>query len=246
MAVNREVLLKELVDETCEGRRLTKLELQALFDKWTKLGTSNMRNIISEERSKARGHGEWESDFFKLKRHSMYDFIHDSVLPRQGREKIIYIFKMSTCRVASGVDLVRRMQPWGDLQFEWVMYDHVKRIDGWTTLGIHVYDLEYRKVMTIVVYDMRCEAQDAQMRMWQSLLEVMELHGYTNINFKGFMADSAQANFNAVRIVFGFEDPKVPMVNWERTFQFHWKMALERYTKQLIKPKLQSQHIKLC
>ena len=79
--------------------------------------------------------------------------------------------------------------------------------------------------------------------MWRSLLQVMEAHGYSNITFKGFMADSAQANFNAVRIVFGSGDPKIPMENRERTCQFHWKMALERHTKQLIKPELQARHI---
>ena len=59
MVVTRDVLLKELVDESCEGRKLFELELHALFDKWAKLGTSNMQNIISEERSRStRAHGE--------------------------------------------------------------------------------------------------------------------------------------------------------------------------------------------
>ena len=110
MAVTRDVLLKELVDELYEGRKLSELELHALFDKWGKLGTPNMRNIILEERSRStRAHGEWESDFFRLKKHLTYDYIHDNSLRGQGREKIVYIFKMSTCRVASGVDIVKRM-----------------------------------------------------------------------------------------------------------------------------------------
>ena len=97
------------------------------------------------------------------------------------------------------------------------MHDHVKRMEGWTTMGIHVYDPEFWKVVTIAICDMQCEAQDAQVQMWQSLLQVMEVHGYSNITFKGFMADSAQANFNAIRIVFGSGDPKVPMENQEQT-----------------------------
>ena len=110
MAVTRDVLLKELVDESCEGCKLSELELRALFDKWAKLGTPNMRNIISEERSRStRAHGEWESDFFRLKRHLTYDYIHDNSLPGQGREKIVYIFKISTCGVASRVDIVKKM-----------------------------------------------------------------------------------------------------------------------------------------
>ena len=161
-----------------------------------------MWNIILEERSRStRAHGEWDSDFFRLKRHSTYDYIHDNSLPGQGQEKIVYIFKMSTCGVASGVDIVKRMQPRGDLQYEWVMYDHIKRMVGWTTMGIHIYDPEFRKVVTIAVSDMQCEAQDAQVQMWQSLLQVIEAHGYFNITFKGFMADSAQTDFNAKRIV---------------------------------------------
>ena len=102
-----------------------------------------MRNIISEERLRTRAHEEWKSDFFRLKRHSTYDYIHDNSLLGQGREKIVYIFKMSTCGVASGPDIVKRMQPGGDLQYEWVMYDYVKRMEGWTTMGIHVYDPEF-------------------------------------------------------------------------------------------------------
>ena len=51
-------------------------------------------------------------------------------------------------------------------------------------MGIHIYDPKFRKVVTIAVCDMQCEAQDAQVQMWQSLLEVMEDHGYSNINFK--------------------------------------------------------------
>ena len=35
------------------------------------------------------------------------------------------------------------------------------------------------------------------------------------------MADSAQANWNAVRIVYGGGDPTVPMENCERTCLFH-------------------------
>ena len=63
--------------------------------------------------------------------------------------------------------------------------------------------------------------------MWQSLLQIIKVHRCTNVKFKDFMADSAQVNFNDVRIVFGFSDPKVCMENRERTCQSHWKMALE-------------------
>jgi hypothetical protein len=113
-------------------------------------------------------------------------------------------------------------------------------------MGIHIYDPDYRKVMTITVCNMQSEVADVQERVWLSLLNVLDKNGVTKVNFKGFMCDSVQANFNAVRVLFGSRDPKVPMVNTERTCLFHWKMALERHTKQLTKPELQSEHIRLC
>ena len=59
MAVTKDVLLKELVNESYEGRKLSDLELHALFDKWAKLRTPNMQNIILKERSRStRAHGE--------------------------------------------------------------------------------------------------------------------------------------------------------------------------------------------
>ena len=34
--------------------------------------------------------------------------------------------------------------------------------------------------------------------MWISMLALLRCHGIENVNFKGFMADSAEANFNAI------------------------------------------------
>ena len=67
-----------------------------------------------------------------------------------------------------------------------------------------------------------------------------------NFNFKGFMYDSEQANFNAVRVIFGYGDPTISMENRERTCLFHWKMALERHTKQLTRSDLQAEDIRFC
>ena len=67
-----------------------------------------------------------------------------------------------------------------------------------------------------------------------------------DIQFKGFMADSAQANWNAVQIVYGGGDPTVPMEEWERTCLFHWMQSLEKHTKADIRGDLQEQHRQLC
>ena len=53
------------------------------------------------------------------------------------------------------------------------------------------------------------------------MLNVMDKGGVSNINFKGFMCNSAQANFNAMRVLFGSGDPKVPIENRERTCLFY-------------------------
>lgn len=82
--------------------------------------------------------------------------------------------------------------------------------------------------------------------MWLSVLNILEKHGVTNVNFKGFMVDSAQTNINAVRSIFGLVNSKEPMEGKERSCQFHWAMALDQYTKQIIKPELQQVYLKLC
>jgi hypothetical protein len=67
-----------------------------------------------------------------------------------------------------------------------------------------------------------------------------------NVNFKGFMADSAQANWNAVRAIYGDGDPSLPMVARECTCIFHWSASLDTVTQKYIKPSLQFQHKQMC
>lgn len=40
----------------------------------------------------------------------------------------------------SGVELVRRIKE-GDLKTFWVMFNHIKKVHNWTTMGARVYDL---------------------------------------------------------------------------------------------------------
>jgi hypothetical protein len=46
-------------------------------------------------------------------------------------------------------------------------------------------------------------------------------HGFAKPNFKGFVADNTDANWNIARIVYGSRDPFVMMVDKECTFLFH-------------------------
>jgi hypothetical protein len=94
----------------------------------------------------------------------------------------------------SVVHLVNRMQPRGDLEHVWIMFDHVKRVKNWTTMACHVYDSTYCRVMTIAVCNMQSEDAAAQMVLWKNLNDVMGRHSVPEPKFKGFMADSAQAN----------------------------------------------------
>jgi hypothetical protein len=127
----------------------------------------------------------------------------------------VFLFKMSFYGLASGVDLVRCMQPSGDLQNCWLMFDQVKCVQEWTTMACHVYDSVYCKVFTIAICNMQSEFVQAQCVMWTKLNCVMFKFGLINPNFKRFMADSAQANWNDVHIVYGSRNAFVKMVDKE-------------------------------
>jgi hypothetical protein len=153
---------------------------------------------------------------------------------------------MSEVGPGSGVHLVNRMQPGRNLEHSWIMFDHVKRVKNWTTMACHVYNSTYCRVMTIVVCDMHSEDAAAQMVLWKNLNDVMARHGGPEPKFKGFMADSAQANWNAVRVIYGSGDATIPMKDQERTCLFYWAQSLEKYTKAYIRADLQHQHQQLC
>ena len=143
----------------------------------------------------------------------------------------VFVFKMSEVGPGSGVHLVKQMQLGGDLQDVWIMFDHVIRIKDWTTMACHVYDSTYCRVMTIAVCDLQSEDAAAQMILWKNLNVVMARHGVPSPKFKGFMVDSAQANWNAIRVIYGTGDATVPMKDQERTCLFHWAQSLEKHMK---------------
>jgi hypothetical protein len=125
----------------------------------------------------------------------------------------MFLFKMFVHGDGSGCDLLKQMQPEGDFQTAWIMFDHVKHVKGWATFAYHVYDSFHYKVMMIAICDMQSKNTEAQCVMWQNLNKVMANNGVPNPNFKGFMVDSTQANWNVVQIVYGSEDANEPMVD---------------------------------
>jgi hypothetical protein len=131
------------------------------------------------------------------------------MFPDQGSHSDkVFLFKISELGPGSGVDLVKRMQLGGDLQDAWIMFDHI-------------YASTYCCVMTIAVCDMQSEDAAAQSVLWKNLNVVVAKHGVPKPKFKGFMADSAQANWNAVRIIYGSGDAVIPMKDQERTCLFY-------------------------
>ena len=151
-----------------------------------------------------------------LKDYSGFKFIHDNKFPSQSKDKV-FVFKMSVDRLGSGVDLVKRMQLGGDLQDCWIMFDLVKRVENWTTMASHVYDSKYCKVMTIAICDMQSEDAKAQELFWMQMNTVMHENRVDTVNFKGFMVNSAHANWNVVWKVYGSGDPWVCMEGREHT-----------------------------
>jgi hypothetical protein len=129
-------------------------ELEDVLDKFEHLSSPNLRNTISLSKSSGK-RGEYDS-IMAMKRFTRIKYIHSNIFPGQGKDKV-YVFKMLVDGPRSGVDLVKCMQPGGDLENAWLIFDHVKRVQEWTTMVCHVYDVAYYKVMTIAVCDMQSE-----------------------------------------------------------------------------------------
>lgn len=220
-------------------------ELMPVLEKCKFMSSPSIRNEVATFKY-FRRFGVMDS-ITKLRGCSNWAFVQENKFPGQGSDSDkVFVFKMSEVGPASGVDLVTRMQPGGDLEDAWIMFDHVRRVKLWTTIACHVYDTTYCRVMTIAVCDMQSEDVIAQCDFWKNLNVVMGRHGTPLPYFKGFMADSAQANWNAVRIVYGSGDPANAMPNRERTCLFHWTQSMEKHTKADIRSDLQDQHRKLC
>jgi hypothetical protein len=64
----------------------------------------------------------------------------------KGKDKV-YIFKMLVDGSGSGMDVVKRMQPGGDLENAWLMFDHVKHVQEW---------IQWHVTCTMQGQDYRC------------------------------------------------------------------------------------------
>jgi hypothetical protein len=152
VAASKEFLDKYLIHT---GPRPKKMlwgeELEDVLDKFEHLSSPNLRNTISLCRRGGKM-GAYDN-IMAMKTYTTIEYIHANVFPGQGKDKV-YVFKILEDEPGSDVDLVKRMQPRGDLENAWLMFDHVKRVKEWTIMAYHVYDAAYCKVMTIPICDM--------------------------------------------------------------------------------------------
>jgi hypothetical protein len=197
-------------------------ELVPVLDKCKYMTSPSVKNNVTTFRY-LRRFGVMDS-ITMLRGCSHWPYVRKNMFPGQGFDSDkMFLFKMSEVMgPGSGVDLVKYMQPGGDLQDAWIMFDHVKHVKKWTTMACHVYDSTYYRVMTIAICDMQSEDAAAQSVLCKNLNVVVAKHGITQPKFNGFMANSAQANWNAVQIIYGSGDAAIPMKDHERTCLFHW------------------------
>ena len=194
MEVSKDLLGEYLIrDENDPPTVLSLNKLEPVFDSCKELNSPSLRNRVYTFKY-LRRFGVMDG-ITKLRGLSNWAYIQRNMFPGQGDDfDKVFIFKMSEVGPGSGVDLVRRMQPNGDLEHAWIMFDHIKRVTNWTTMACHVYDATYQRVMTIACCDFQSEDKDAQIIFWKNLNHVMARHGVPLPQFQGFMADSAQAN----------------------------------------------------
>jgi hypothetical protein len=168
-------------------------ELVPVLDKCRYMSSPSIKNDVTSFRY-IRRYGVMDG-ITMLRGCSNWLYVQENMFPGQGTDfDKVFVFKMSEVDPSSGVDLVKRMQPGSDLEDAWMMFDHVKRIKKWTTMACHVYDSTYYRLMTIAVCNMQSEDTTAQSVLWKNFNVVLTRHGVPEPKFKGFMADSAQAN----------------------------------------------------
>ena len=205
-------------------------ELKPIFDCYKELNISNLRNKVATFKYLWRF--RIIDGITKVRRLSNLAFVQQNVFPSEGDDSDkIFVFKMSEVGPDSGVDLVTRMQLSNNLEYAWIMSDHVKCINGWMIMAYHIYDCTYQWVMTIACYDFQFKDKDARVIFWKNFNHIMAENGVFNPQFKGFMADSTYANENADKIVYSSRNPKVPKEGRESTCFFHWVQSLEKHTK---------------
>ena len=128
--------------------------------------------------------GKYIDNILKLKKASTYNlYFEDSIFCGHGSD-LVYMFKISTCSVGSGIDFVKRTQPGGDIQNEWVMLEHVKKSEGVNNPQNSC--LRPRLLQGHDNCGLRHASETTEVLewVWLLMLNILEKHGVTNENFK--------------------------------------------------------------
>lgn len=91
----KRAIVEGLLDKYGEGRKLIEDELAQVFDKWAKLDSILLRYLIVEAWQFC-GQVGYIDNILKLKKSSIYDYIHKSKFLGQD-DKLVYLFKKSIC-----------------------------------------------------------------------------------------------------------------------------------------------------
>ena len=130
LEANKDIVGEFLLCEDIDTHRLLSLdELEPVFESYRELNSPNLRSKnISFKYLRRLGVMD---GIAKLQGISSWAYVQRNQFPGQSDEKDkVFVFKMSEAGPRSGVDLVRRMRPGGDLENAWMMSDHVKRVKG--------------------------------------------------------------------------------------------------------------------
>jgi hypothetical protein len=157
---------KELVEELLlrlEGapaKTFTFVELVSILDKFMYMSSLSIKNDVTSFRYIQR-YGIMDG-ITMLRGCSNCPYVQENMIPSQGFDSDkVFVFKMSEVGPGNGVDLIKRMQPGGDLQDAWMMFDHVKRVKKWTTMACHVYDSTYCRSSKCPLEESQCCSNEA-------------------------------------------------------------------------------------
>ncbi len=98
------------------------MEFDLLLEEFSPLHFLNIQKQMNKLSNGTKGSID---EILDLKKWSLYDYIQDNIFPSQSSLKK-FLFKMFIYGPNIGVDIVRHMQPQGDLEGVGLMFKHFK------------------------------------------------------------------------------------------------------------------------
>ena len=84
------------------------VSLEIVVDKFSTLASPNYINFLADSKYFIRSRMGSMDSKMALKDRSRFKYVHDSMFPRQSKDKV-FVFKMSMNLARSGVDLLKHM-----------------------------------------------------------------------------------------------------------------------------------------